>query len=1069
MSSSIWRSLILTTRNKKEIDAFIAEHVESGIKPQKKTVFTATYDNVYTVEVKQKAEEQRAVIAEEANPITSFQRLLSAKYTITKNVPAPVIGEVYEIVKTTKRDVGTVSNAAKVVFHLEKRTHYQVNSDVSLVVYTHDDGSYKICWESEKSAAAIQKVMRRSPVPSARLSPAPKSPSSPTSPSAAKGEWMLPNRVGFSKWMYKTFHPEKYSKPDVLFSQQRLIRDFMQFNAPFRGILLYHGLGVGKTCASIAAAEGFIERHKKVVVLVPASIAQNYKNEILRCASIGNPQAKLWSLAADVPANKDHPTVKRIMDVYGIPFSTVKRHHSHLWLPFITDGVHYSRRKVAWDTLSETDRTAINEFMMDYIESRYTFISYNGITGKGVDALGAAPFDDAFIVMDEAHNFISRVTNGGKVARRLFKLIMESKRSKMIFLSGTPVINHPFELSVLLNLIRGPMEIYSYTPQNAADANLPAAEAALVHAGVRKYIDIVRIDHETHAIEVQFLPLNFAWHGGIIKNEPWGTDESGMEERVRRALGINKKPKIKEVYALPDQKEDFIKTFFDNQDPMNPTVKNMDLFMRRILGMVSYYKTAGEEYFPSMLPRIARKIPMAGYQFSKYIDVRNEERRMEDNARRKRRPNAGDAAAGVFAKKGEVYRAFSRMACNFVFPENIKRPFPGELRKQLKQEISMNEDDEPGDEEDDAFKDDAVAKRAQKEYEVKLKEALATLKETGTPLSTSKLHDLYSPKFAAIISDIISSPGSCLLYSQFRTVEGLGILRLALEQAGFAEIDVVKHDGHWVIHDADRVMGPEFDGKRYVLFNEDREKTNILIKIFNGAFNELPPSIVDTIKSAGYSDPTKCLHGELARVIMISQSGAEGISLKNVRRVMITEPFWNKVRIDQVIGRGVRAGSHLALPADERNVQVFMYMTAFTPQQLSDNFTLQRLDNSQTSDEHIFDIAEHKSRIIDQFLTMMKRAAFDCIAHATPNGMMSSGLQCYAFPINMADDQFAYLPTLDDERRELQKSSLARTRKIQGRVVSQAGKRYVVVDGLDGLYDYRAYKDAGVLLPAATI
>ena len=91
-------------------------------------------------------------------------------------------------------------------------------------------------------------------------------------------EWVLPNRIGFNEKVYKNFKPEFYltktNKPkcecveDVcdivedpkisLFPQQRFIKDYMQFDSPYRGALLYHELGSGKSGASIAAAEGYI-------------------------------------------------------------------------------------------------------------------------------------------------------------------------------------------------------------------------------------------------------------------------------------------------------------------------------------------------------------------------------------------------------------------------------------------------------------------------------------------------------------------------------------------------------------------------------------------------------------------------------------------------------------------------------------------------------------------------------------------------------------------------------------------------------------------------------------------
>lgn len=1034
------RVQLLRTRLQQEVNSFIAR-LPAYEKPQTKKIFaayyTATPTITYFIEVKQKASEHFESVRDK-DKIATFTTLLGAKYSIYKHN----LGS-HELAKAKKAEViPSPTNASQIALHIESRTIYSIKApaanDVSVTVVSYND-TFDIYAEGDKSE--IDKLF------SASSHSKSKSSSSPSSTSTM--EWMLPNRAGFSKWMYSRFGPDKYvaTKGDKLFPQQRLIRDFMQYHSPYRGILLFHGLGVGKTCASIAAAEGFLERHKKIHVLVPASLAKNYKNEILRCASIGNPQTKLWNLTS-VPANKDHPEVKRIIEAYHIPYDTIKRYHDRLWLPYITDGVHFSRRGVAWEALSVADCDTISKFMMDYIDTKYNFISYNGITSKGVAALGANPFDDSFIVMDEAHNFVSRVVNGGKIASRLFNMILNSKRSKMIFLTGTPIINHPFELSVLLNLIRGPMKMFSYKGL----AHPETVQTKLEAADLMKYVDFIRTNpDEDNTVDIQILPLDFVLKHDALKHEKWRTNETGIETRIRKAIGATKRPSIIEEFALPSTRDEFNKLFLDESDQQNPRVINSDLFMRRILGLVSYFRTAGEEYFPTMLPRIVQKTPLTGYQFSQYVEVRDKERRMEQNR------------GGLFEKKNSVYRAFSRMVCNFAFPEDIKRPFPGELRAQLRREIS-HDDEDPDDTEDD------ISKRAQKEYDKKLKAAMEHLQTSSDrPLQFVKLHNFYGPKFANMTQDILDSPGTCLLYSQFRTVEGLGVMRLVLKQAGFAEIEVERQGGSdWVITNADTVLAPEFDGKRYVVFNEDREKTDLLIKIFNGAFSELPQSLADQFKDKSN------LYGNVVRVIMISQSGAEGISLKNVRRVMITEPFWNKVRIDQVIGRAVRAGSHLALPADERNVQVFTYMATFTPEQLARNFTLRQLDDSQTSDEHIHEIAEKKSKIIEQFLAMLKRASFDCATHAAPNKMLSgTGLQCYSFPINMDDKAFAFLPTLEDEKRELEKIKLEKTHRIRGRVVTKDGTRYVKVDDVPSaagtLYDYRAYKDAGVLLPVATI
>ena len=61
--------------------------------------------------------------------------------------------------------------------------------------------------------------------------------------------------------------------------------------------------------------------------------------------------------------------------------------------------------------------------------------------------------------------------------------------------------------------------------------------------------------------------------------------------------------------------------------------------------------------------------------------------------------------------------------------------------------------------------------------------------------------------------------------------------------------------------------------------------------------------------------------------MIISSAGAEGISLTCVRQVHILEPFWNYVRIDQVLGRAIRMKSHLDLPKEDRNVEQYLYLS----------------------------------------------------------------------------------------------------------------------------------------------
>jgi SNF2-related domain/Helicase conserved C-terminal domain len=75
-----------------------------------------------------------------------------------------------------------------------------------------------------------------------------------------------------------------------------------------------------------------------------------------------------------------------------------------------------------------------------------------------------------------------------------------------------------------------------------------------------------------------------------------------------------------------------------------------------------------------------------------------------------------------------------------------------------------------------------------------------------------------------------------------------------------------------------------------------------------------------------FNDPANA-HGEICALLLISSTGAEGLDLKRLRHIHIMEPYWNAGRHEQIIARGVRAGSHVDMPPEEKNVESFIYLS----------------------------------------------------------------------------------------------------------------------------------------------
>ena len=224
-----------------------------------------------------------------------------------------------------------------------------------------------------------------------------------------------------------------------------------------------------------------------------------------------------------------------------------------------------------------------------------------------------------------------------------------------------------------------------------------------------------------------------------------------------------------------------------------------------------------------------------------------------------------------------------------------------------------------------------IAKNRDDNYEQRIKAAIAQLEQQhDTYLTKDGLANL-SPKFLTILNNIESQSGLHLVYSQFRTLEGIGIFKLVLEANGFAQFKIVKSKvGTWsIVQNEEDAMKPKF-----ILYTgtESTEEKEIVRNIFNSQWGAVPKTITAQLQKISPNN----YHGEIAKVFMITAAGAEGISLRNVRYVHIMEPYWHPVRIEQVIGRARRICSHNDLPEDERKIEVFLYLMRFTEQQIAE-------------------------------------------------------------------------------------------------------------------------------------
>ena len=364
-----------------------------------------------------------------------------------------------------------------------------------------------------------------------------------------------------------------------------------------------------------------------------------------------------------------------------------------------------------------------------------------------------------------------------------------------------------------------------------------------------------------------------------------------------------------------------------------------------------------------------------------------------------------------------------------------------------------------------------------KAYQRSIQTALALLKNNGGKyLSIDALKSTYSPKMAAILERLQDpeNSGLHLIYSQFRSLEGIQVMKLVLEQNGWAEFRIERGAEGWQIDwDVERHGEWKTNTKPcFVLYTgtETAETKEIIRNVYNGKWTVVPPSLVEQIRLKGVDNR----NGEVIKIFMITSSGAEGINLTNTRFVHIMEPYWNLVRLEQVIGRARRICSHESLPVAMRTVKVFLYLSVLSQEQSTSEKhielrirDLSRFDHKTpvTTDEYLLEVALLKDAINRQILTAIQSTAMDCSLYSESMNAFAkrSGeppLVCYGFG-KVTSNAFSTYPTLEEDLTKGETANVnERREKVAVVEFRYEGENYVKNMKNGEIYTRANYEDA---------
>ena len=698
-------------------------------------------------------------------------------------------------------------------------------------------------------------------------------------------------------------------KDENLFDYQKIISHYM-LEGDVKGLLLFWEVGLGKTMLAINIAELFRKiDNKDIIVISPKSLKDNFVTTLQKYVQNKNKKYNdLKTNSNDVIETNDIYNTDITNGIDDIDDTDDTDDTDSIDVNSDVESDINSEVDVKGEDDTENDKVG-NGYnnnndryeSYDRVSKKYSFITYGSpnmikemlkssikeVSIKDEYSSSNKVLSNKFIIVDEAHNLFNSITNGANIATQFYELVMRSKNIKLLFLTGTPIINNFFEIVPALNMCRGYLQDKTMDP----------------------LLNSKRFKGAVHTV-------------------------------------------------LPESYNDFVDMFVDTE---TNKVKNVDKFKNRVYGLISYYgqfyfsehipfqkqiqESVVKDNFPVLLPIKFVKVNMDHSQNVAFLTARAKEK--EEVVRAKmlfKKFGKGiyldenrSANGGAIDKNKSIgsssYRIKSRQISNIYIPDH---------RDLKKIKDDTNNDSENTDE-------TVVMERLEEGMVIK-NGKIDVSKYIPVNLSIS-------PKFQAIINNIRKHSGQLgIVYSNFLRF-GLLAFSKFLNESEYKD--------------------------KYALFtgDVDIDVRNELVKKYNSPDNK---------------------HGEQIEILLISSTGEKGLNLKRVRHIHIMEPNWSYTTTEQVIGRGVRYKSHIDLPEEEQNVQVYEYLS---------DYELSYLQNQKptepTTDLDLFYKSVKNKEINDDFLKILASVSVEC-----PKFNKYINFDCFMCESN---NKILYLPNIRDD------------------------------------------------------
>ena len=799
---------------------------------------------------------------------------------------------------------------------------------------------------------------------------------------------------------------------------QQFVRNFLSVETPYNSLLLYHGLGTGKTCSAISVAEEMRDYMKQmgisqqIIVIASPNVQENFRLQLFDERELREIEPGVWNIRA-CTGNK---FIKEInpMNMKGLTrdkiIKQIRRLISSHYLFFgYNEFANYARTHASSIGISQDD-AVIQEVRRKGVpgaplaSSAASVATATAKKGRksaaelakaaemetlAIETLSVTKlrklFANTLIIIDEVHNI--RITDDNRdkrVAKILFQIVQKVNNVRLLLLSGTPMYNSYKEIVWLINLMnlndrRATIDIADVFDDRGnfrVDADGREIGKDLLIRKATGYVSFVRGEN----------PYTFPYRIYPREHSPEFSLLARLHGDAGAGAGAVGYPRTQLNGRHIDQPIEHIDVYMTQAGDIQESAYRF--IINDMKAMYIYKKTA-----------MARRKKAAAEAAAATES--------SGKGNGKGKGKAAEAGAGARAGAGEGAAVIDETtlveAADFPSFENMDTIGYAVVQKPLEalnivypHPSLIEYMNDPNDEFDIAA---CIGKeglrhimsyeevgnppmRLNFEYRPEFTRAFKLPRGETTTKASSRIFapeniGRYSAKIKNITDKVIVSEGIILIYSQYID-GGVVPIALALEELGFTRYSVAGGNSSLFrskpTQNIDSItMLPQ---RQHQAQYPDRPFRPARYSVITGD-PTISPDNLHELKALTSENNT---NGENVKVVIISVAGSEGLDFKNIRQVHILEPWYNMNLLEQIIGRAIRNCSHKRLPFSQRNVELYLYGTTLTNPDI------------EAIDLYLYRLSEFKAVKIGAVSRVLRTSAVDCLLNVQHNTQTAAQL-----------------------------------------------------------------------------